>query len=149
MKATMLVGQISISAFFVFCLASADALDASDNARMDNLVRKAIQLRQDVLNVQSGGSHGGNAGECLNELSHNLETSPGAGWGTDTVASSKLSALGMPTGRDFRRISRDVIMVEGPLVCVFYLRDIVRNREDLCRHRTSPSLELKPENFPR
>jgi hypothetical protein len=54
MKATMLVGQISISAFVVICLASADALDASDNARMGNLMMKAIQLRQDVLNVQSG-----------------------------------------------------------------------------------------------
>jgi hypothetical protein len=74
MKATMLVGQIFISTFVVFCLANADALDASDNARMGNLVRKAIQLRQDVVNVQSGGSHGGNAWECLNELSHNLET---------------------------------------------------------------------------
>ena len=74
MKALMLLGQISISAFFAICLASADALDASDNARMDNLMRQANQLRQDVLNVQSGGSHGGTAWDCLNELSHNLET---------------------------------------------------------------------------
>ena len=35
-------------------------------------------------------------------------TSPGAGSGTVTVASSKFSALGMPTGRDIKRISRDV-----------------------------------------
>ena len=71
MKATILVGQLT---FFVFCLLTAAALDASDNARMGNLVRKAIQLRQDVLNDQSGGSHGGNVWDCLNELSHNLET---------------------------------------------------------------------------
>ena len=31
----------------------------------------------------------------------------GGGGGTGTVTSSKLSALGMPTSRDFRRISRD------------------------------------------
>src|SRR4029077_3877529 len=37
-------------------------------------------------------------------------TSPGAGSGTVTIASSKFSALGMPTGRDFKRISRDVTM---------------------------------------
>jgi len=74
MRATMLLRQISISAFLVICLASVDALDASDNARMDNLVRKASQLRQDLRNVQSGGSHGGTAWDCLNELSHNLET---------------------------------------------------------------------------
>jgi hypothetical protein len=37
-------------------------------------------------------------------------TSPGAGSGTVTVASSKFSALGMPTGRDFKRISRDATM---------------------------------------
>jgi hypothetical protein len=73
MKRPMLLGQTSISAFLVICLAAADALDASDNARMDNLMRKARQLRQDVLNVQSGGSHGGTAWDCLNELSHNLE----------------------------------------------------------------------------
>src|SRR6516225_1985428 len=34
MKATMLLGQICISAFFVICLAGAEALDASDNARI-------------------------------------------------------------------------------------------------------------------
>src|ERR1700730_2351597 len=39
-------------------------------------------------------------------------TSPGAGAGTDTVASSKLSALGAPTRRFFRRISRDSSMIE-------------------------------------
>jgi hypothetical protein len=33
--------------------------------------------------------------------------SPDAGRGTGTVTSSKLPALGMPTSRDFRRISRD------------------------------------------
>ena len=38
------------------------------------------------------------------------------GAGTVTVASSKFSALGMPTGRDFRRISRDVTMLEEPLL---------------------------------
>jgi hypothetical protein len=91
MKATVLLVQICISAFFIICLASADALDASDNARMDNLMRKANQLRQDVLNVQSGGSHGGTAWECLNELSHNLETvSLRIDWlrSTVTIASS-------------------------------------------------------------
>jgi len=31
------------------------------------------------------------------------------------VTSSKFSALGMPTSRDFSRISRDVIIVESPL----------------------------------
>ena len=40
MKATVLLVQICISAFFIICLASADALDASDNARMDNLMRE-------------------------------------------------------------------------------------------------------------
>jgi hypothetical protein len=70
----MLVWQICISAFFVSCLASADALDASDNARIDNLMSKANALRQDVLNVQSRGSHGETAWDCLNQLSHNLET---------------------------------------------------------------------------
>jgi hypothetical protein len=40
-------------------------------------------------------------------------TSPGGGSGTVTVASSKFSALGMPTGRDFKRISRDATNVES------------------------------------
>src|SRR5260370_41677471 len=48
-------------------------------------------------------------------------TSPSAGAGTDTVASSKLSATGAPTIRLFRRISRDVVMVESPS-CLWFLR---------------------------
>jgi hypothetical protein len=55
MKAMMLVGQISISTFFVFCLltASANALDATDAMRLDDLERKSLQLEQDILSVRS------------------------------------------------------------------------------------------------
>ena len=75
MKATMLVGQISISNFFVFCLltASAHALDATDATRLDNLVRKSLQLEQDILSVRRGSPLGGQAWECLNELYYKLE----------------------------------------------------------------------------
>jgi hypothetical protein len=74
MKATMLV-QISISTFFVFCLltASANALDATDATRLDNLVRKSLQLEQDILSVRRGSPLGGQEWECLNELYYKLE----------------------------------------------------------------------------
>jgi hypothetical protein len=51
MKATMLVGQISISTFFVFCLltASANALDATDATRLDGLVRPGVPTRWNEL----------------------------------------------------------------------------------------------------
>jgi hypothetical protein len=75
MKATMLVGQISISTFFVFCLltASANALDATDATRLDDLVRKSLQLEQDILSVRRGSPLGGQEWECLNELYYKLE----------------------------------------------------------------------------
>ena len=75
MKATMLVGQISISTFFVFCLltASANALDATDAMRLDNLVRKSLQLEQDILSIRRDSPLGGQAWECLNELYYKLE----------------------------------------------------------------------------
>src|SRR5882762_5623813 len=41
--------------------------------------------------------------------------------------SSKFSAMGMPTSRDFRRISRDVIMVESPLFVSLRLRWLHRH----------------------
>ena len=75
MKAMMLVGQISISTFFVFCLltASANALDATDAMRLDDLERKSLQLEQDILSARRGSPLGGQAWECLNELYYKLE----------------------------------------------------------------------------
>ena len=77
MKASMLVGQIFISAFFVICLltARADAFDASDaTTRLDDLVRKSLLLEQNILSVQKSISpQVDKAWECLNELYYKLE----------------------------------------------------------------------------
>jgi hypothetical protein len=56
-----------ISVFLVGCLASADALDASDVTRMNNLAGKVNQLRRDVLSARKSSPHV-EAWECLNEL---------------------------------------------------------------------------------
>jgi hypothetical protein len=66
--------QITIAIFFIISLltASADALDATDYTRMHNLGTTAIQLQEDMLNVQRGAQ--GKGFECLTELYHNLET---------------------------------------------------------------------------
>jgi hypothetical protein len=70
MNATMLLRQISISALFVICIASAHALDASDSARFLKLAVKFLQLKTDILisNPQIGGQD-----ECLTQLHNNLE----------------------------------------------------------------------------
>ena len=67
---------LAFSALFVICVltASAEALDKTDFDCMNNLIRKAIQLQQDMLNVQEGNPLVGKGSECLNELYHNLET---------------------------------------------------------------------------
>jgi|SRR6516225_3569908 hypothetical protein len=60
-----------LSTFFVICIStvSAEALDANDVTRMNNLVRKYDQLLSDLSNVQKASP----SQECLNELYHNLE----------------------------------------------------------------------------
>jgi len=76
MKTTML-RQILISAFFVICLltASADAFDASDaTTRLDDLVRKSLQLEQNILSAQKSSSpQVDKVWECLNELYYKLD----------------------------------------------------------------------------
>jgi hypothetical protein len=63
-----------VAVFFVISLLtfSANALDRTDYTRMDNLTMKFLQLEQDILNVQPGTQ--GQAWDCLDRLSHNLET---------------------------------------------------------------------------
>jgi hypothetical protein len=63
MKAMMLLRKIFVSAFFVICLltASADALDATNSDRMNNLMNKGTQLQKDMLSVQKGRSQTGKA----------------------------------------------------------------------------------------
>ena len=77
MKATMLIGQIFVSAFFVICLltGSADAFDASDAAtRLDNVVRKSLLLEQSILSAQKSSSpQVDKVWECLNELYYKLD----------------------------------------------------------------------------
>jgi hypothetical protein len=72
MKALMLLGKI-----FAICLlpASADAFDASDAAtRLDDLVRKSLQIEQNILSTQKGSSpQVDKVWECLNELYYKLE----------------------------------------------------------------------------
>src|SRR6266478_6002660 len=67
-----------LSTFFIICLltASAETLDEADAdpmSNMSNLVKKSLQLRKDLSNVQRGSPLVGKAWECLNELYHNLE----------------------------------------------------------------------------
>jgi len=51
----------------------------------------------------------------------------------------------MPTGRDFRRISRDVITVEGPPVCVFCLPWFsISKSEDAAVRDDFPSINRRP-----
>jgi hypothetical protein len=72
MNATMLFRQITIVAFFVICITSADAIDASDYTRFSNLGKKLLQLRRDITNVQRTQT-GGQGFECLKDLYNNLE----------------------------------------------------------------------------
>src|SRR6516162_2785130 len=76
MKTTML-RQILISAFFVICLltARADAFDATDaTTRLDDLVRKSLQLEQNILSAQKSSSpQVDKVWECLNELYYKLD----------------------------------------------------------------------------
>ena len=76
MKTTML-RQILISAFFVICLltARADAFDATNaTTRLDDLVRKSLQLEQNILSAQKSSSpQVDKVWECLNELYYRLE----------------------------------------------------------------------------
>jgi hypothetical protein len=75
MKAMISVEQISISSFLVICLltASANALDATDAMHVDNLVKKSLQLEQDILSARRDSPLRGQAWECLNELYYKLE----------------------------------------------------------------------------
>jgi len=76
MKTTML-RQILISAFFVICLltARADAFDATNaTTRLDDLVRKSLQLEQNILSAQKSSSpQVDKVWECLNELYYKLD----------------------------------------------------------------------------
>ena len=65
----MLLRQISISALFVICIASADALDASDTTRVFKLAVKFVQLKGDITISRSQGGQGF---ECLTQLYYNL-----------------------------------------------------------------------------
>ena len=77
MKASMLLGQISISTFFAICLlaANANAFDASEAAtRLDNLVKKSLLIEQNILSLQKSSSpQVAKAWECLNELYYKLD----------------------------------------------------------------------------
>src|SRR5262245_29581759 len=72
MNSTIRHWQISIAVFFIISLfsASAEALDQADYKRMHNLGAKAIQLEEDILNVQRAAQ--GQASDCLNELRNGL-----------------------------------------------------------------------------
>jgi hypothetical protein len=69
MKAVMLLRQIFISFFFIICIASANALDASDTTRFLNLAVKFVQLKGDITISRSQGGQGF---ECLTQLYNNL-----------------------------------------------------------------------------